>query len=451
MQTNNTLKLIAAMALFSSLPFAAHAQRIWDGETDGDWQEATNWDGNTTIPSSGNALQFGAATTYAVINSPSTNFGTLRFLSTAGANYSLSGNTTNNEIYGTVTVEGSASATNHTINNRFRLNNKTFDIQSTSTSLTLNNFDYGGSSRTLTKNGDGTLILTNNATNPGELKLNGGTVDYQNNVGTGNGRLHINGSNSSAVVTNSTGTSRTLHFGYQDGTVSASFAGSITGNLNVNNGRTSVSASGINQTFTGTSASTYTGTTGLNAGTWTLNGTHTGGDNYTISGGTDNSGTLAGSGSIVLADNTKTFSFTGASGQLAALNPGESGTDTSTLTLGSGSIDTVVNLNDFSELRVDIGGGTASDRLDIFGDLNLDPGSSLNLLSLGGAWDGSTYTVATFSNLSGTFGTVNGLDSGYQVNYGSNDITLSVIPEPSTLVLIGIALASLGLLRRRKR
>lgn len=459
MKRKLTRTSIASAAAFAAiLPTSAFAQRVWDGGTSGVWTDATNWDGDTTTPSSGNALQFGAATNYTITNSPSTTFGNVTFTSAAGANYTLSGNGTNNEIYGTVTVQGSASATNHTINNRFRLNNKAFDVQSASTSLTLTNFDYGGSSRTLTKNGVGTLILTTNATNPGVLQLNAGTIDYQNNVGTGNGIYKIGGTSSSSVVTNSTGTNRTLQFGYDSGST-ASFAGSITGNLSLANGRTG-NSSGVNQTFTSTSASTYTGSTTVNSGSFTVNGTHTGGDDYSINSRTNaaGNGTLGGAGTIVLADNTKMFSFTGnASDRMAVLRPGADGTDTTAMTLGSVGVNTTVNLNNFSILRLDIAAAMAADSLNVFGSLNLDAGSSLDLVSLAGAFDGSTYTIANYNNsgLTGTFGTVtvDGTDTlaskGYQLNYGSTAITLSAIPEPSASLLLGGA-GMLLMLRRRR-
>ena len=216
--TTATLALVAPLALGA----AANAA-TWDGSESGDWQVGDNWVSGS-VPSAGNPLEFGVAGNYAVTNSPSTLYGTLTFQNTAGANYSLSGNGTNNEKYGTVTVQGSASATNHTINNQFRFNNKTINVESLLTSITFTAFDYGGSGRTLTKNGDGTLILTQNANNPGSLQINGGTVDYQNGVGTSNGAYEINGASSTAVVTNTTGSTQTLQLGYGE-TGSASFAG----------------------------------------------------------------------------------------------------------------------------------------------------------------------------------------------------------------------------------
>ncbi len=451
MRRNHILTIgTAALALAASAAFT-HAAVVWDGSESGVWTDGLNWVGDSA-PASGNALEFGAAATYAVTNSPSTTFGTLKFLSTAGANYTLSGNVSNSEIYGAVTVEGSASASNHTISNSFRFNNKTFDVQSTSTSITFTTFDYGGTSRTLTKNGAGKLILTASANNPGPLQLNGGTVDYQNSVGTGNGAFKVVGSSSLAVVTNSTGTTKTLHFGYGGGG-SATFAGSITGNLNVINGRTNAATSGIDQVFTSTSASTYSGTTTINNGVFTINGSHIGGGNYAVNSQSSGSGNgqLGGSGLVVLADSAKTFNFTGSGATAQAiLWPGEDNTDTTDLTLGSLGVATTVNLNANSVLRVDVGAASSADRVDILGDLNLNAGSTLDLLSLGGAFDGSSYVITSYSGTrTGTFGTVNGLGAGYSIDYGtgSNSVITLAIPEPASMGL----LAATGLLALRRR
>ena len=68
-----------------------------------------------------------------------------------------------------------------------------------------------------------------------------------------------------------------------------------------------------------------------------------------------------------------------------------------------------------------------------------------------GILDGvSSYTIATFTGTrSGTFGDVNTVTAqGYQVTYNANDVTLTVIPEPTTLCLLGLCAAA-ALLRRR--
>ncbi len=88
------------------------------------------------------------------------------------------------------------------------------------------------------------------------------------------------------------------------------------------------------------------------------------------------------------------------------------------------------------------------------GNLALGANSVLDLVNIGGAFDGSTYTIATFTGtLTGTFGSIIGLASTYKVNYNANSITLSgtaPVPEPATLGLFGVAGLGLLLLRRRK-
>lgn len=435
----------AVVALASSA-LQASAQRVWDGETDGVWTDATNWDGNATIPSgTGTNLNFGLATNYTITARPNQDWGTWSFLSTAGAGYNIaaSGNGRAN-----IVVEGSTNAANHTIVNQLRVDGRSINVQSTATSLTLNNIDYGGATNTFTKNGVGTLIVTNNGNSPGNIALNAGIIDIRGGAGSG-GLLRLNGTDSAAILTNSTGATQTLRFAATN-TSASSFAGSVTGNLNLENGRATFN-SGVDQTFTSTSASTYTGTTTLHTGSFTVNGTHNGGGNYVVGSRTDaaGGGTLGGSGTVVLSVSTNTFNLTGnAADRLAVLRPGATGADTTAMTLGSTGINTTVNLNNFSVMRLDVGAGGNSDRLAVFGGLNIDSGSTLDLLGLGGAFDGSSYTLATFTGTrTGTFGTVTGLQNGYGIVYGANSIT-AVIPEPSAALML---LGGMGLVVMRRR
>jgi hypothetical protein len=73
------------------------------------------------------------------------------------------------------------------------------------------------------------------------------------------------------------------------------------------------------------------------------------------------------------------------------------------------------------------------------------------VLDLLGTLDGlSSYTILTFTGTrTGTFGDVSDVTAqGYQVDYNANDVTLTVIPEPATLGLLGLCAAAV-LLRRR--
>ncbi len=90
----------------------------------------------------------------------------------------------------------------------------------------------------------------------------------------------------------------------------------------------------------------------------------------------------------------------------------------------------------------------ANDLLAIDGDLALGGTSILELLD---ALNPSlTYTIATFTgSLSGTFGTVDSdILLTHNIAYNSNNIQLVAIPEPASLVLMGIG--SLMILSRRR-
>jgi hypothetical protein len=126
---------------------------------------------------------------------------------------------------------------------------------------------------------------------------------------------------------------------------------------------------------------------------------------------------------------------------------------------------------------VDVGAASASDRLVIGGTgangklVLSNIYDKLALTGLTGAWDGSTYIIATFNaygvpastNIFDTV-TVNGganitgaqsqISLGtspidYKVVYSATDIELQAIPEPATLGLL--VLGGVGMLIRRKR
>jgi len=109
--------------------------------------------------------------------------------------------------------------------------------------------------------------------------------------------------------------------------------------------------------------------------------------------------------------------------------------------------------------------GAMSDLLTVYGDVSLD-GGTLNVLlgsiQEGGRWlilsnEGQNAIDGTFTNLSEGalfYSPDNGV-LGLRITYGGgdgNDIELTAVPEPGTLTLLAMALASAGgYIRRRRR
>jgi hypothetical protein len=89
-------------------------------------------------------------------------------------------------------------------------------------------------------------------------------------------------------------------------------------------------------------------------------------------------------------------------------------------------------------LSIQVGSAGVSDLLAISGG-KLDLTSASDVLAfgtLGNAFDGSTYTIATFDQHAGAFDSVTGLPANYFVSYQADRIMLlPAIPEPATALL----------------
>ena len=120
-------------------------------------------------------------------------------------------------------------------------------------------------------------------------------------------------------------------------------------------------------------------------------------------------------------------------------------------------------LSNSSSLAYALGTGNGSDNLlAVVGGLNVGSDLTVNVVP-GTNWIAGPYTLATFGSLadnSNDFSgwTVTGTGLGYNFVYefssDSHDLYLDVlsVPEPSTLVLLGVgAIGLLAYLRRRKR
>lgn len=201
-----------------------------------------------------------------------------------------------------------------------------------------------------------------------------------------------------------------------------------------------------------TGDNTYTGTTAITAGTLLVQGSLSGTSSVNVSGG----GMLGGTGTIAPGANGDVVLSTG-----GILAPGASA-GTLTLELGTGQLDLSPVAGGTGYLQFELG-ATTSDRLVITtGVLNLGIGG-LDFEDFAftdtGDFGPGTYTLFDTNNpILGSLGeNVNGSLSGLDAALsfaggtgGNEDLVLTVIPEPTSALLLLTGLGLLGI-RRRSR
>jgi autotransporter-associated beta strand protein len=276
------------------------------------------------------------------------------------------------------------------------------------------------------------------------------------NLGPAGGELPTN------TTLNITASGATLDLNGVNQTV-GSLAGVAGSSVLLGTGTLTVGGNGTSTAFSGT-ISGAGGITKTGAGTFTMSGANTYTGTTLITGGTlklGNAGSIAGN---VIDIRSGTFDVTslpnyslnsdqtikgngtvrGSMTVFGTVQPGESPGILSTgdITFGNGSL-----------LNIEIAGatpGTLYDMINSSGTINLQDGSKLKLSLINGYTPnyGDYFDILIFSSISGTFTTIDlptlpdgeywNLDNLYQNG------SLSVVPEPATLVMIFMALATIG-------
>lgn len=271
-------------------------------------------------------------------------------------------------------------------------------------------------------------------------------------IGSDAGALTL--SSAADITTSSNGTLRFV------GAASLTVNGSISGTANVTNvaasGGTAVNGAVV---IFGGDSKAYTGTTTVTGGILRVNTGITGTSAFNVGAG----GILQGNGGTI--NTTISTIINGASGSLGTISAGTGTGNIGALTTGE------LNLGTFSRMVADVNydGAGSSDKINVSA-LTIASGAALEINLMGtapqigatvlvinnaGVWNGGLLSVggstvaddATFTTASGTYR----LDYNYTGSLGSGVAVtlLEVIPEPSTMGLLGFAAIAVGMRRRR--
>jgi len=447
------LSAIAFILALVALP-NAHAANIWDGGGgDGFWNTVNNWD-NNALPAAPQNLTFSGN-----VQTTTTNNIASGYTVSTNATALFAINFTNNGTIGTsgftlagsslvlggdIATAASGSAITDTIILAMQMNgNRSVNTGANHNVVISGLVSQSGSSRQLTKSGDGTLTLQNAANSfLGGINVNGGTITVDSSVGIANsGQNSSLGAGSSIKLGNANATG-TLNF--------VSGAASTDRQVVIGNNTTSASGGGVinnNGTgalvFTNASFNASAKTTNITAGrTLTLGGTSTDAnairgaiiDNDNANGGTI-SLTKRDSGLWILSGSNTYTGATTVSGGTLQLGDGTTGKD------GTVASSTIVNNGSlvFNRFGSSSYGGVISGSGSV-----TKSGAGTQLLSGANNYSGSTTinagtlivdgSITSSSVVNGGLLNVNGTVGAVTVNTGG---TLSGVGTIGTTTVAG--------------
>lgn len=498
---------------FAWLPGLQAQTSTWDGGGANDnWTTAANWVGDTAPVSGTSAsILFTGSTRLTPFANASYNISRIEFLSGASSfdlvgtgtlsPFSINATTTaaivnNSSVLQTVSAPMSFTTSNlsYTFNaaagdlwinsNIAASNNRLVLTGSAGRTITLSGTLSGSGSTTASlalNTANLNLVMKNANTYTGQTFISRGTAYVQTNNAFGTGTLiqlaqNTTPTDASAILIDgaySVGQNIILNKTVATGTATTTLGGSsahnssFTGNITMGStgtfGRalTVTAANGGTVTFSGniltsgtdnsdsitktgqgtvvfSGSNTYKGTTQINAGTLLVNGTHSGGGAYTVA----STATLGGTGTITEAVNVNSGGF---------LLAGNGALASGTLTIAGNT-----NFADGSTIELTLGAaGAHSSLARSSGTWTFDSDQAFNFINLGatvGFYDNIITGLAGNPGV-GSWTIANAGWVGTFAYDGSNnvDLTLSAVPEPTSIALIVIGLGFTVLFRRRMR
>jgi autotransporter-associated beta strand protein len=174
------------------------ATKIWTGATNSNWNTSSNWS-PSGVPASGDDLVFPAWVTNKTLNNDITAGTSFNSLILKGVGYTLSGN---DITLGAGGIIQSGLVTNNIINFDIALGaNITINMAGLEGYLTIAGAISSGASYSITKQGPGSLTLSNANTHSGGTTLSAGTLNINNANALGTGTFTI----TTGTIDNTTG------------------------------------------------------------------------------------------------------------------------------------------------------------------------------------------------------------------------------------------------------